>query len=363
MFNQPKQVDLCTKEFRIASMSMLRAGIAISEDIYSFDGKYLLAQAGNTLSQERINRLKAINQDKDSIYVSNEAYEKMVGEQITQRRMNLEEETGFGAVKEGTVQIFAQIAKEKGVDTKEFVSVSREISARLKHCMSDTVLSLINALAPVDEYLYRHCINTGMLNGMLGRWMELPQDRVDRLVLIGLLHDTGKAAIPSSILNAPRQLTIAEFEVMKTHSVKSFDLLDAFPASFRRSVRAHHEKIDGTGYPDGLRGSDIPIEARITAISDIYDAMVSRRAYKEPHSPFAVLAMLNRMAGTKLDAQIVKIFIQNVPADFLSKEVLMSDGRVATISSFDPQNIQYPSVIIDGEHVQTDENLYPTSMF
>ncbi len=106
--------------------------------------------------------------------------------------------------------------------------------------------------------------------------------RYPSLILTGVLHDIGKTKIPEEILNAPRKLTPEEFEVMKRHPLYSFELLgDDISEDVRYAVRWHHEKLDGKGYPDGLKAESISYFARITTISDIYDAMLSARSYKK----------------------------------------------------------------------------------
>jgi len=275
----------------------------------------------------------------------------------------IEETSGYGTVKNETFGLLEEISQKKSVRQESLRSVSSDLSKRLEVTLPSTILSLINALAPVDEYLQRHCVNVGLLNGLIGTWLGMGKPEIDNLVLIGLLHDCGKALIPSRVLMAPRKLTTIEFEVIKMHPVNSYELLSEFPEHLRRSARSHHEKICGLGYPDGLLDVDIPLEARITAISDIYDSMVSRRAYKNPISPFSILATLAGLKHTDLDAGLVEVFIAYMPLELYGKPVLMNDGTIGIVRSFDPEDPEHPMIEMDGRLIQSSDALHCVSMY
>jgi len=348
---------------RAIPIRWLQAGTYLTEDIHCYDSQRLLARSGLHLDNDKLYKLKNLNRGKEIIYVTHDMYKTIMDGQIDARRQALEEKTGYINLKQEAVELLDEIAKSKVVESKALVSVSGELSSRIESTNAATILSLINALAPVDEYLQRHCVNTGLLNGLMGRWLGLDKKAVDRLVLIGLLHDCGKALMPPSVLNTPRKLTGVEYQVIKTHPVRSYELLADFPDFVRYAARSHHEKVDGTGYPDRLRDNDIPIEARITAVSDIYDAMVSQRAYKKPSSPFGVMAYMTGLAGTELDAGVVDMFLNNMPLELIGKQVMLSDGTVSFVRSVDMEDIEYPTVEIAGRAVKTSPNLFCTSMY
>ncbi|HHW42242.1 MAG TPA: HD-GYP domain-containing protein [Desulfotomaculum sp.] len=160
--------------------------------------------------------------------------------------------------------------------------------------------------------------------GMSGKEQE-------RVYLAGLLHDIGKLGIDSSILLKPGKLTAAEWEEVKKHPVYSYEILSAIPGMdlISRAVLYHHERYDGCGYPAGLAGEDIPLEARVLAVADSFDAMTSNRAYRPRMPREAAVKELERCAGTQFDPQLVEIFCRRVVcggADFpphrLAGEVL-----------------------------------------
>ena len=348
------------------SIDLLYEGMDVQEDVYDADAGRLLIKRGAVLTAESIERIKSINSGRGTIRVSGNTYRNLMDKmpQIkADNRLELEQETGYKAVKDETLDLLNKISHEKAVEQESLNMVSTELSNRLEVTSPNVILSLINALAPVDEYLQRHCVDVGMLNGLIGRWLNLPKADVDRLVLIGLLHDCGKALIPSQVLNAPRKLTLTEFEVIKMHTVYGYELLSEFPETVRSAARGHHEKVGGIGYPDRLSPDRIPMESRITAVSDIYDAMVSQRAYKKPRSPFSIMAVLSELSGSDLDPGLVKLFNQNMPRELIDKQVKMSDGTIGIFREILPDDIEYPMIEVDGHVLKSSSKWYCTSMY
>ena len=136
------------------------------------------------------------------------------------------------------------------------------------------------------------------------------------------MHDVGKIGIPDNILRKPSKLNAAESAVMKTHPAKGREIIDSVLDDFslgtfghanilRNIAEYHHEAVDGSGYPNGLKGNEIPIEARISAVADVFDALTSRRSYKAPCSNEDAFTMLRQMSNSKLDRDCVEALINN----------------------------------------------------
>jgi len=149
---------------------------------------------------------------------------------------------------------------------------------------------------------------------------EIDRQFIDNIYLTSPLHDIGKIGIPDFVLLKPGRFDDREFEIMKQHSTIGFttlnEALKRYPqASYLEMsaeiARSHHEKYDGTGYPDGLAGGDIPLSARIVALADVYDALINRRVYKEPYAHDMVRSMILESNGTHFDPEIVKAFLRS----------------------------------------------------
>jgi len=147
--------------------------------------------------------------------------------------------------------------------------------------------------------------------GAVSRELGLSVEELTEVRRAAALHDIGKVAIPDAILHAPRALTEDEWVYMRQHTIIGERIIGAAPelAGVASIVRSSHERFDGGGYPDGLAGEEIPLGARIVAVCDAYDAMVTDRAYRAAQTPEAALAELRRCAGTQFDPRVVAAFI------------------------------------------------------
>ncbi len=170
------------------------------------------------------------------------------------------------------------------------------------------VSSLKSDMQGHDPSTLAHSENVAALAIAVGEQLALPAAALRRLAVAGLLHDIGKLQIPPAILNKPGKLTDAEYDTIKTHPQAGADIL-ANVGSFDEEipiVLAHHERLDGAGYPRGLRGAQIPLEARILSICDVYDALTSWRAYREPWSQERALELIESETGTAFDPACAK---------------------------------------------------------
>jgi putative nucleotidyltransferase with HDIG domain len=166
------------------------------------------------------------------------------------------------------------------------------------------------------EGTFQHCLLVTGVATAFGQTHGMRRSDVSILTLAGLLHDIGKAQIPLAILDKPDRLSDEEFSVIQSHPVIGYDYLlsqEALPQATLDAVRHHHEYLDGSGYPDGLRGDEIKDLTRILTICDVYGALVERRAYKAPKSPEVAIDILTKMANEgKVEADLVKALAHSV---------------------------------------------------
>jgi putative nucleotidyltransferase with HDIG domain len=173
------------------------------------------------------------------------------------------------------------------------------------------VLALTEVLDIRDAGTATHSQTVGRYAQWIARGLGLSEELVERVRLAGILHDVGKIAVPDSVLNKPGPLTDEEYDQMKRHPevgaliVDGADLKDV--ASW---VQAHHERPDGKGYPFGLAGEEIPLEARILSVADSYEAMTVDRVYRRAMPAAAAREELRRCAGTQFDPRVVEVFLQ-----------------------------------------------------
>lgn len=185
--------------------------------------------------------------------------------------------------------------------------VLRETFERFQKDYTEVIVALIAAVEARDPYTHGHSARVAELSQSIGRYLGLAGEQVLVLRKAALLHDIGKIGIPDSILHKPSSLTEAEFAVVKEHPGRGEWIIRNIPslAEARGGIRHHHERLDGSGYPDGIAGDDISLEARIIAVADTFDAMTSARPYRKPMSPAEALRIIRQDSGTKLDASCV----------------------------------------------------------
>jgi diguanylate cyclase (GGDEF)-like protein/putative nucleotidyltransferase with HDIG domain len=179
-----------------------------------------------------------------------------------------------------------------------------------------TVEALATAIDAKDEITHDHVYRVQVYACGLARHFGLSEMEIEALNAGALLHDVGKIAVPDYILNKPGKLTAAEFEKMKMHTVVGAQIMERvnFPYPVVPIVRHHHERWDGRGYPDGLKGEQIPKTARILTVVDVFDAVREDRQYHKGLSRVEACELLRRNAGTQFDPQVVEAFLTNLPA-------------------------------------------------
>lgn len=174
----------------------------------------------------------------------------------------------------------------------------------------------IQDLRTFDNYTYAHSVNVAVYACTVGLGLGLTEAELVDLVLAGLLHDLGKQDIPNEVLNKPGRLTPEEYALIKTHPEVSYHMIQErldISSMVKNAVLCHHENSDGSGYPNGLTGENTTQLAKILHVVDTYDALTSKRPYKEPYSSFAAVQILEGGKGTLYDSDIVEAFLKYVP--------------------------------------------------
>lgn len=184
----------------------------------------------------------------------------------------------------------------------------RETVAQLQSQYTDVIVALVGAVEARDLYTRGHSHRVATLSYEIARELRLPRERVRIIHQAAILHDIGKIGVPDAILNKTGALTGEEFAVIQEHPVRGHEIIRDV-RSLREEipgVRWHHERLDGSGYPDGLVGSAIPIDARIIAVADVFDALTSNRSYRTAFAVERALTILREEAGTRLDRDCVE---------------------------------------------------------
>lgn len=202
---------------------------------------------------------------------------------------------------------------ESEITSEKIHEAKQSVSKMLEGVIHDeiTITSLIE-VSSYDYYTYTHCVNVAVYSVGLGKELGLAARELERLGSGGILHDLGKAKVDISLINKPGKLTDEEFTKVKDHPALGYDLLRKLhedDSVILSIVRHHHEKLNGKGYPDGLSSDGIDLYARIVAISDIFDALTTKRSYKPALSTFEALELMHHKMQGELDPKLLNLFI------------------------------------------------------
>jgi len=182
------------------------------------------------------------------------------------------------------------------------------------HYLSGTIEELMHLSKKVEEkdiYTHSHIQRVNDYAVKISNKLNLSKERIENIAFASLFHDLGKINVPDVILNKPGRLTIEEFELIKKHPLDGMNMVKkTYYENIAETIYQHHERIDGSGYPRGLKGEETLLEAKIIAVSDTYDAMTTDRAYRKGVSPQIAVDELIRLKGTYYDEEVVDKFIQ-----------------------------------------------------
>ncbi len=186
-----------------------------------------------------------------------------------------------------------------------------------KELSVEVMEALANTIDAKDKYTNGHSIRVAQYSRMICEKMGLPKEKCENIYYMGLLHDIGKIGVPNEIINKPARLSDEEYEIIKTHPIIGYEILSKIKSKpeLLKGARWHHERYDGKGYPDKISGEDIPLEARIIAIADAYDAMTSNRSYRKYLSQDVVRQEIEKNSGTQFDPELAKYMLKIIDED------------------------------------------------
>ena len=179
------------------------------------------------------------------------------------------------------------------------------------------VSSLASAIDAKDTYTNGHSSRVADYSREIAKRFGYKGKRLEDIYMMALLHDVGKIGIPDAVINKPAKLTDEEYDIIKSHPVLGARILENIKEmpTLQRGARWHHERYDGKGYPDGISGEGIPEEARIIAVADAYDAMTSRRSYRQPLTQRVVREEIEKGMGTQFDPEFARIMLGMIDED------------------------------------------------
>ncbi|MFC0214043.1 HD-GYP domain-containing protein [Paenibacillus chartarius] len=343
---------------RLVSVSSCRPGMKLGRNIYNEDGAVLLA-SGVELSEPLITRLSRYG--IDYVYIQDSRTDDIVIQNI------LSDETRIRATKEIRTA-FRRMMEDAG--KKRLVS-SYQLGKSFRPLLEDVIdelaghpeaMIMLTNISVTDHYLYQHSMNVGIYATMLGLAHGYSKEELMVLGLGALLHDIGKTMVPLELLRKPGKLTNEEFAVIRKHAEYGFQILKDepnIPLISAHCAFQHHERIDGSGYPRGIAGTDIHEYARWIGLVDSYDAMTTQRVYRDTMLPHQAMEILFTGAGTLYDQEKIALFRDKIALYPIGVTVGLNTGETGVVVDLNSSAPHRPVVRVledaDGQEVQPYE--------
>jgi HD-GYP domain-containing protein (c-di-GMP phosphodiesterase class II) len=297
---------------RFLSIDNVAPGSRLAKPLYGSQGSILLRENAE-ITEAILSRLKALG--FTGLYIDDEISEGIVINDVVEEKLRLE-----------TAARLEKIMINNGNIAEMMPLISDIVDSVIA---SGDVEIQMNCLWGHHEYTYLHCVNVGILAVSIGIKLNLNRDELIQLGTAGILHDIGKKFVPLEILDKEGKLNDEEYELIQKHPMLGFEVLaDALELNSvtKVGVLQHHERYDGSGYPKGLKGSEITIFGRILAVADTYDAMTSDRAYRNAFSPSETVEYLMGTGNRLYDSEVIEIFTKCVTVYPVGTCVELTDG-------------------------------------
>ncbi|MCR6111154.1 HD-GYP domain-containing protein [Bacillus sp. A301a_S52] len=343
---------------RIVSLHSVNPGVKIGKTVTNDQGQ-VLVQEGVSLSERMINRLKKLK--ITFVYIEDEESEGI--EPVNA----VSEETKANAIHE-IKHAFGALA-EAGNISKSFIldrlggNFKQTVTNILKDAReNDEAISLLTDTIGHDRYTFFHSLNVAIYSLAMARELKLSPEEQMTVGVGALLHDIGKTEVATSILQKPDKLTDEEMIEMKKHPEYGFEILRKCHELSMVSAHCayqHHERIDGKGYPRGIKGNDIHPYAKIIAVADVFGAVTSNRVYSKAILPHEAMELLFTGAETQFDLSIIRAFRKTIAIYPVGLTVILNDGRKALVVQQNKINSERPVIrIIEENHEKVVKPYY-----
>lgn len=341
-------------------ISWVKPGMVAAEDVLTTDGKLIIAK-DTVFDEDILERL--MQYSVFAVYIKEEEEEivKQVKEEL-QKKSELEEgyleklkhsqkfvdfQKDYMHSVSDLENSLKSLAEGSGeLQKEELLGSVNEVLDKTDNSLN--LLDMLHCMRDYDDVTFVHSLNVGVLSNLIGRETikRITDEELNVLTLAGMLHDVGKLMVPEDVLQKKGRLTVQEQVVVQTHALHGYNILKELDIDSRIAEAAlcHHERCDGSGYPNGKGFNEIPQFAKIVAIADVYDAMTSNRIYREGISPFEVVSMFEEEGFFTFDIEYLLPFLNKVVTSYLHNRVHLSNDEIGKIVMINQGKLAKPVV-------------------
>lgn len=311
---------------RKVSLDETRAGSIIARTIFSLNGMVLLS-AGSELTLERIRLL--VHHGITEVYINDDISKDITIPETVREEILIQTKSQLKKLM--TVPSIKTVDGEKALEL-----VDRLMEEILKN---DQIIISLSDIRSIDDYTFSHSVNVAIFSMMTGITLEYKSDDLRNLGVGALLHDIGKMRISDDVLKKPSSLTIDEYNEVKKHTVFGYEILKNsrnINTTAQLVALYHHERIDGSGYPYNLKGNEIPLPAKIVAVSDVFDALTTDRVYRHKMHPSKVVDYMYSLSNKHFDKTVLNAFFMHIANYPVGTGVLLNTGEKGLVSKYNP---------------------------
>lgn len=330
------------------------SGMKVASDIYTMNDQLIIPK-DTVLDDRMITRLRFYNIYGFLIYTGNHSMEGKPESYIEMLR-NTQEFKKFNKAYINTVnnveKSFDNLLTGDGeIDIEAMLADTNRILSEGRNGVH--ILEMLHGIRNYDDITYIHSLNVSIICNLFANWLKLSEEDTQVLTLAGLLHDIGKMLVPREIITKEGKLTEEEFKIIQTHALKGYQAIKDQPLDIRIKYAAlmHHERCDGSGYPNGFKADQIDDFAKIVAIADVYDAMTSNRRYRNAICPFDVVESFERDGFLKFDPRYLMLFLERIVQSYIHTIVRLNDGREGEVVMINKLALSRPVVKIGDSFV------------
>ena len=336
------------------TLEELEKGMIIADDVYTSTDQ-LIINKRSIVNEKVLSRLKVYNVPAVNILdvdknVSARSDEDVVVMTQTEKMKATEEFKDFRKKFSKTADSLERCLKRaaaNGMSPEDLGEIQRttdeimDTSMKLPH-----IFDLLHCMRDSSDTVYTHSINVAVISAVLGKWLRFPAQEQQLLAMAGMLHDIGKLLIPENILLKAYKLTDKEYAIMKSHSLKGYNLLKDLPIDnhIKYAALMHHERCDGSGYPTAVKGDKIDKYAKVVAIADVYDAMTSSRVYRDSICPFDVIDNFEKDGLHLYEIEYIMTFLKNIANTYIHSQVRLSNDVIGEIIMINNNKLARPVV-------------------
>ncbi|MDP4180802.1 MAG: HD-GYP domain-containing protein [Bacillota bacterium] len=324
-----------------ARIEECKPGMTLSKDVHTDRGAILMT-AGTVLTDFIIDKIVINNINR--VWVFGEEPQQIL-------KINSNDSPEVKKTKKEYIEkieniktLFQNILTDDSVEEKA-KGISSSI-IKSERAIGD-LLRCIRSLKTLSDKTYTHSLNVASICNLIASWMKLDRKQIEEITLAGLLHDVGKLQIPPEIFNKTTELTESETIEIKRHAEYGYKILKektSLSDEICNGVLMHHEKEDGSGYPNGVKGKDINLFAKIISVADLYSIITLDRVYKRADTPFSIFEIFESSASQKFDTLTVYTLLSNIAMYYIGDNVKLSNGKSGQIFYIDNEFVSRPLI-------------------